>query len=460
MQIRKSRLALSVAAICLGATQYASAAGFALIEQSVSSMGTAYAGSAAEASDASTLYFNPAGMTRLTGTRVSAAVQLVLPQTEYSDDGSVRAAGLGGTPMGGGNGGDAGGLAGVPHTYITHQLNDRTWLGFAVNAPFGLTTEYKDNWVGRYHAIKSAVTTINLNPSVALKLNDKASIAVGVSAQYLHGEFSNAIDLNSIDAALLGGGVATALGAPVPDGEATVNGDSWGWGFNVGVLLQASEATRIGLHYRSEVKHDVEGDTEFSGSATSIVSGAILNATTQSMFVDTDTTADITLPAMASVSIHHQLNPQWAIMGDYTWTGWSSIPELRFKFSSDQADSYSTYKWRNTSRVAIGTSYAPDGSKWTYRTGVAYDQTPIDKDEYRTPRLPDETRIWVSLGASYTPSDQLRFDFGYAHLFMDDPKLDKTAVMTDPEDRFRGSLQGSYDASVDILSAQMEYTFL
>ena len=131
------------------------AAGFALIEQSVSDMGTAYAGAAASADSVGTLYFNPAGMTRLAGTRAGAAMHLIDPDTEFRNGGTTFAAG--GAPSPGSDGGDAGDLAAVPHFFLTHQLDDRTWFGLAVNAPFGLTTEYKSDWVGRYHAIKSEV---------------------------------------------------------------------------------------------------------------------------------------------------------------------------------------------------------------------------------------------------------------------------------------------------------------
>jgi long-chain fatty acid transport protein len=261
----------------------AGAAGFALIEQSVAGMGTAYAGAAATADSVDTLYFNPAGMVRLPGTQAGAAVHLVRPKTEFNNEDSrfVTMA-----PIQGDDGGDAGGLAAVPHFYLTHQVGDTTWLGLAVNAPFGLTTEYDGDWVGRYHAIKSEVETVNINPSIGVRVNDQLSIAAGASVMYLEGEFTNALDFGLLlDPALAG----------TLDGKSRIEGDSWGWGFNLGLLFEPSLTTRIGVHFRSEVSQDIEGDAEFKQ----------VPVTLQPVFSDTDVEVDIDLPASVSLSGLH-----------------------------------------------------------------------------------------------------------------------------------------------------------
>jgi len=425
--------ALAIGALSLACTSTVNAAGFALIEQSVQDMGTAYAGAAATASSVDTLYFNPAGMTHLPGTRAGAAVHLIEPDTEFNNEGTTYVTGA---PIQGGDGGDAGDLAAVPHFYLTHQLDNKTWLGLAVNAPFGLTTEYDSDWVGRYHAIKSEVKTVNINPSIAYRVNEQLSVALGVSAMYLDGEFTNAVDFG-----LFGGGAPGSA-----DGKSKITADDWAWGGNVGLLFEPSADTRIGIHYRSEVKQKLEGDAKFSS----------VPAPLQSTFSKTDVKADADLPATVSVSGFHQLNRAWAIVGDYTWTGWSSIPELRFEFDSGLPDGVTTFDWKDTSRVALGTIYTPDGSDWTYRLGAAYDESPIRGASSRSARLPDTDRIWLTVGAGFNPSEDLRVDFGYAHLFMNDAKISKTAT---GEDTTRGALNGSYDASVDILSIEAQYTF-
>lgn len=466
MDIRRKSLLLSCTLLALGSTAgQVSAAGFALIEQSVSGMGTAYAGGAALAEDNSTLFFNPAGMTRLKGTRGSAGIHLVLPSNKFNDNGSTYAGALGGASLGGGDGGDAGGLAGVPHTYISHQFSDKYWLGFAINAPFGLTTEYESDWIGRYHAIKSAIKTVNLNPSIAFKANKHISLSAGISAQYLDAELSNAIDFGAIDALPTGfGGLGGALGLGGPgasDGKVAIEADSWGWGFNLGALFEVSDNTRLGFHYRSEIDHSVEGTADFSGPSQALVSAAIFGATGLVQLADTPVKSDVTLPATASISFYHQLNPEIALMGDYTWTGWSSIPELRFNFASDQSDGITTFNWRNTYRVALGGTYRSQGSKWQYRAGAAYDQSPVKNSADRGARLPDNSRIWLALGAGYQFNKNTKIDIGYSHLFIKDPGIDKSATSAPgQEDFLRGNIQGTYESSVDILSIQAEMTFI
>jgi len=150
------------------------------------------------------------------------------------------------------------------------------------------------------------------------------------------------------------------------------------------------------------------------------------------------------------------LNSEWAVVGDYTWTGWSSIPELRFDFDNSLPDGVTTFDWKDTSRVAIGTIYTPENSDWTYRLGAAYDESPIKDAASRSARLPDADRIWLSVGAGFNPSADLRIDFGYAHLFKNDAKIAKTAT---GEDQLRGALNGSYEGSIDILSIEAQYTF-
>jgi len=455
MRKRKTLLATSVSIALSSWAGSASSAGFALIEQSVSNMGTGYAGGAAHASDTSTLYFNPAGMTRLEGTHASAALHLIKPSTKFSDGGSTFAPALGGAPMGGGNGGDAGGWAAVPHTYVSHQLSDNAWLGFAINAPFGLTTEYDPTWVGRYHAVKSAIKTINLNPSVAFRASDDLSIGIGVSAQFLEAELSNAVDFAGVNATLAGGAMPFSAVPGTADGMVRIEGDSWGFGANLGILYEPNKDTRVGLHFRSEVKHDVQGTADFSGAVQPIVEVA-----TGGAFADSRVSSDVTLPATASISIFHQATSELAVMADYTWTGWSSIPELRFDFVNPlQPAGITTFNWRDTYRVAIGAEYQPNSSRLTYRLGAAYDQSPIDNDAFRTPRLPDEDRIWLTLGVGYQWSEDIKLDFGYAHLFIDDPVLNKNDTAPGGEDFLRGALSGSYDSSVDILAAQLEMRF-
>ena len=385
-----------------GCSHLAHAAGFALIEQNASGLGNAYAGQAAAATDASTIFFNPAGMIYLPDRQVVLAGHLIKPQAEFS----------GTSTIGGGDGGDAGGLALVPNAYYAFRLTPDVHLGVGMNAPFGLKTEYDSTWAGRTQAIKSELKTINLNPSIAWKASESLSLGAGVSIQYAEATLTN------------------LAGAP---GLATVKGDDYGWGFNLGAIWQVSEATRIGLAYRSEVDYTLEGTVTLSAFPAG--NGPI--------------TADTTLPDSASLSVFHKLNDRWDVLADVTWTGWSDFDELRIVRTSGAVVGLTPENWDDSYRYSVGVNYRLN-DRLTLRGGVALDETPVS-DAYRTARIPDENRTWLAFGAQYRLSPRSVLDVGYAHLFIKDAAINKTEGPV--------TLAGTYDASVDILSAQLTLNF-
>ena len=197
----------------------------------------------------------------------------------------------------------------------------------------------------------------------------------------------------------------------------------------------------------------MEGDADFDvpAEATPLTAGG--------RFTDTDLKVNARLPESLSASIYHEITPRWAVMGDVTWTNWDRLPELRIEFDNPaQPDGVVTLEWEDTFRYSIGVAHMPN-KRWTYRAGVAYDEEPIPSADLRTPRIPGNDRLWVAVGMGYKHSDQLTFDFGYAHLFVKDPKIAKTTGAPADEDFFRGALNGKYDAEVDILSAQVAWNF-
>lgn len=401
MSHRFNRLAASL--ILAGSVNLAHAAGFALVEQNASGLGNAYAGQAAAAADASTIFFNPAGMTYLPDRQVVMAGHLIRPQAEFT----------GTSPLAGGNGGDAGDLALVPNAYLVYHLTPDVYLGVGLNAPFGLKTEYDPDWKGRTQAIKSEVKTVNLNPSIAWKAGKSLSLGAGVSIQYAEATLTS-----------------SAGGA----GVATVKGDDYGWGFNLGALWQVSEATRIGLAYRSEVEQTLAGDVGFSTAAT--LNGPV--------------TADVTLPDSASLSLFHKLDSRWDLLADITWTGWSDFRELRIvRTNGNVLGTPTEENWDDSYRYSLGANYRLN-DRLTLRGGLAFDETPVS-DAFRTARIPDEDRAWIAFGAQYRLSRKSAIDVGYAHLFIRDAAIDKAENGV--------TLAGSYEASVDILSAQLTLGF-
>ena len=433
------------------------ASSFALIEQSVSGMGSAYAIGSAGIDDASTIYFNPATMSRLAGSNLTGGLQIVNSRTdfkkgraEYNPDNLVnQAIGLAGTPISGKSKTNLDLTAAVPMGAISHQLSDKTWLGLTVNAPFGLKTDYDDkDWVGRYHAIKSELLTYNINPTFAFKVSDHASIGLGVSALYADGKLTNAADV----------GLGAALGGtPIPgwvpgsstyDSRVKMTANDWGWGYNVGFMLEPSDNTRLGLHYRSKIELTLDGHAK--------VSGPVANSRQKAKL-------DITLPDSLSISGYHAINSKWAVMGDFTWTQWSRIKSLNIKLE-DGNRSVATWNYDDSSRYAIGTEYTHN-NKWKYRAGLALDQTPVPRNSERSPRVPDADRTWLSLGLTYSHTRNLSFDLGYAHLFVDDPKLNDVPDNNNPSQPFPAgltgfhSISGKYDAAVDIFGAQVNWRF-
>ena len=433
---RKDLMALAIAAALAGASGLASAAGFALIEQSGSGMGNAYAGAAATAEDASTVFFNPAGMSFLQGPQVSVAAHVISLSAEFSGTATNPAA-LGGGAATGGTGGDAGGAAVVPNLYFTMPLGERLSLGLGVNVPFGLTTEYEDNWVGRFQGIKSELTTININPSVSYKFSDTFSIGGGVNYQQLDAELTNAV--------VLGAGL---------EGRTNLEADDDAWGWNIGAMFQVTPMTRIGVAYRSEIEYELEG------SVTTTLGGAMVGAASG------PTGAAVTLPDMLSVSIAHSVSDRLQLLGDVTRTGWSSVNQvpvvnttngtLRDNLVLDFDDSW---------RYSIGGNYKLNDT-WILKAGLAYDETPVQGATTRSVRLPDNDRTWVSFGGQRKIGQKGRLDLGYSHLFIEDAEINNTRsqqapgfTTPTPAPGTASTVTGNYEGAVDIFSIQYTHSF-
>ena len=457
--MKKAILPLLVASVvCLAShSNPASAAAFALIEQGVKGLGNAYAGGAASAEDASTVFYNPAGMTRLSGRQFVAAGHLVKPSTKFSDGGSHIAAALGAAALTGGDGGDAGDLALVPNFYYTQDLGNGYHFGIGINVPFGLATEYDGDWKGRYQAVRSEIKTMNINPAFAFKASDALSLSVGVNIQYLDAELTQAVDFSVACLGTFGGVACAGAGLATPqnpntDGFSSNTADDWGTGFNVGALYELSSATRAGLAYRSKINYKLQGDGDFTLPAAVSGGASLQAASLRAGFADTPITAYITVPESWSASLYHQVNSRWAVMGDVTHTQWSRLPELRIDFENSlKSDGVEALNWENTWRYSVGATYFQN-DRWTWRGGIAYDESPIPNPESRTARLPDNDRKWLAFGGSYNGSKGMTVDFGYAHLFISDPQINRTGALGDV-------LIGTYSNTVDILSAQLNWSY-
>lgn len=423
---------MKVLALAIGAfgSTASHAAAFQLLEGNASGLGNAYAGSAAVAEDASTVFFNPAGMTLLPGRNVAFSVDLVRPSAKFDNQGSTVPPGQGI----GGNGGDAGDWAAIPAGYMTWQLTDRLFAGLGVGAPFGLKTEYGADWVGRFHAVKSEIKTVNINPSIAFKVNDVLSIGVGVNFQRIDADLTNLVTNPGLAGSLASG---------------RIKGDDTAWGWNAGLMWQVSDTTRLGAAYRSKMDYKLEGTARFTGlNATGNIVATALNAGRGG-----DVTADVELPDTATFSVVQKISDRWTMLGDISWTGWSTLQELAVNRVDGVNVTTEELRWRDTWRVAFGGTYAYTDAL-SLKFGLAWDQTPV-RDTTRLPRVPDEDRVWLSLGLQWRPNATSAVDVGYAHLFVKDAKVNNDGGSA----LLKGTLVGEYENSVDILGVQYSTRF-
>jgi long-chain fatty acid transport protein len=401
MIFKQTMVSWSVAGALLAMTGSVAASGFALIEQNASGLGNAYAGGAATAEDASTVFFNPAGMTRLSGKQVVVAGHFITPSAKFSGTGGA-----------GNQGGDAGGTAFVPNAYFTMEMEPGLKVGLGLNAPFGLQTEYDSNWVGKHHAIKSKLETMNVNPSVAYQVNDALSVGGGLNYQHISGELSE----------YKGGALGTAV----------IKGTDNAWGYNLGVLYNLNSSTRVGVAYRSEMNYTLSG-----------------TVTTSLPFANGPVTLDVKLPDSLSISGVHKINDNYEVMADVTFTGWSSFKQVKVVDGSGAAISNTPENWKDTVRVSVGATHHYN-EQWLVRAGLAYDQAPVP-DAFRTARIPDNNRTWIALGGQRKLSPASAIDFGYAHLFVNDSTINSANPAP--------TLAGIYKNKVDILSAQYTHNF-
>jgi long-chain fatty acid transport protein len=448
-------------ALAIGPT-VVQASGFALLEQSASRLSTAFAGSGVLADDATTLFFNPATLSHLEQGQLIALTSGIEITSQFRNSGSVAAFGQ---PLGG-DGGDAGEWNLVPGAYLAVPVGDRFSFGLGINAPFGLKLEYDEGWIGRFQALRSEIETLNFNPSVAMRVNDWFSIGVGFSYQRLQAELTNAVNYSAVVAQgvqqLVAQGQIPAAAAPGIiaanaglEGNARVRGDDSGYGFNVGMLFDLSDATRIGLSYRSAIAYEVSGTITFVTPSTvpNPIGASIIRAASGGALASGPVTVDLKVPDSALLSLQQKVGDKLTLLGDVAWTGWSTVQELRIVRDSGVTVSVTPEHWRDVLRYALGASYQFN-PRFTLRAGAAYDNTPVP-DATRTPRLPDTDRTWLTTGARWQPADSLVIDFGYAHLFSKEVPLNQNAGNAAAS----GLLLGQQESDIDIVTAQLIYRF-
>lgn len=408
-------LSLMTAAGALLSTTQSNAAGFAIKETS-NLLGQSFAGSAAISGDVSSMWANPATMASLDKNQVAAFVSWINPSAKFSQASSTPHTGVND------NGGED---AFVPAFYAAWNAHPNFKLGLSVTSPFGLKTEYKSGWVGRYDALKSEMKTFNINPSAAFKINDQWAIGFGVSAQYIDVELNKA--------------VRTAGG----DGTSRVRGHDLGMGANFGITYEPMKGTRFGLAYRSGISHGLDGH---------------LRITTPVGNVSRHVLADLKTPDSVTLSASHDFNPEWTVLGDVQMTRWTTLRTLQIRAADGSNTIFTSqpFSWKNTMFYALGVNYKPN-KDWVLRVGTAYDQTPT-KTATRTASIPDQNRVWASCGVDYNYGDAWTFKLAYAHIF-----VKKAAInVSTAANAFGGAATnytGRFKSSVNMVGLQANWKF-
>ena len=480
-----SKLALAVASASL-ISSTAMASGFKLNEQSASGVGTAYAGRTAVVEDASTVYYNPAGMSKLTRPEISVGGAYINIDAEFSNGERINPAGTSSKYETGvyDHGGNLIPASSIPFVYYAHPINDKLALGFGVFVPFGAHTEYSDNALSGGFAGKTELTTIDFQPAFSYKINDTLAIGGGLDIVYAKGTLSKQLDLipyaptNLQTGALLDNEDYKGY-----ENTFSVEGDDVAFGWNLGLMWDITPATTLGVTYRSEVKFTLEGDAEFkqkdgvmafSANAKHPVTGDPLPPGVYPVDGATGKVEDqaakvpLTGPQNATISLAHRFTDKFQLQGGITWTDWSSFKyfDVIGKESGDISDLTGlgqnyigriVEKWSDSYAYAIGGTYTLN-DQWLFRAGFAYDEAPVNKN-YRTARVPDNDRKWLTAGARYTVNQDMSFDLGLAYLIMSDFSMSEVNYDLNDQAILPEKISGNYSMDAFGISAQMNYRF-
>ena len=414
--VKHFTLKLAAAATLSAALSSAAVAGgFMLTEQSVTGLGRAYAGAGIVGDDLSAVWYNPAGMSLLSGTAVqmgAVVVDLDLPVT--TESGEKENGRKHGVP--------------VPNMYLVHQIKDDMWFGFGITVPYGMATEYNPDWKLSDKGMNAEVKTFDFNPNIAVKLTDTLSFGAGVSLQYVTAQFEST---KTTDAGQM---------------RVRLNADGWAWGGNLGFMWQPTETVRVGLAYRSQVNHKADGYLKTSLKST----------LGSAYYMSNDGHAEMSGPHTITLTGTWKATEALRLSGLVRWANWASFDKLpisggslrsattvaaqaqamayirehptQFHTEADQQEFVAMqvaknatnktspeYHWKDSWLFTVGADYDIN-QQVTVRGGVGYEISPVDDDKYRSATIPDTDRLWLSLGATWRVNKQLQGDFGLAYL--------------------------------------------
>lgn len=435
MKVQKCRLAVCVAAIC-AVPQISTAASFQILEQSPAHLGKAFAGTASDVQDATTVFFNPAAMTQLEGHSVSGGLNLIDARANFRDQGSNT----------GGQPGKTDELGVVPNVYAVTSLSERWSLGLGINAPYGLASDYSDDWHGRYLATHSELRLLNFNSTVAFRLNEQWALGVGINYQRMDVTLENNVD-----------STFSVNPMPATDSHVTIEGDDDDFVADLSAYWRPTDALAFGLVWRQGGSFDLTGEADFTLNAACTANPACAGALG---FLEGNISASVDMPDTLTLSGSYWLNSEWGVHGDIAHTGWSDIDAVAIvNVDNDNTLDTLELNYSDSQRVSVGATYSPEGP-WQWRFGAALDQAPQTDASYVTPRIPDADRTWLSAGFNYRWTQALSFDLAYTHIFVDDVRMDD---LTPAPDQVPGGqdrrVVGSFDSRVNIIGVQANWRY-
>lgn len=443
MIVKKHSLKILTATIASILPMVAHSSSFQILEQSPAHLGNAFAGTASDISDASSVFFNPAAIGRLNGTALSIGANAIFTKAEFSNENSNTNGIESKTDE----------IGYVPNIYWATPLSERLTLGLGLNAPYGLASEYDKAWMGRYLATHSELEVANLGAVLAYKINDIWSIGLGVDYQRAKVTLESQIDSTF--------GIKPD---PATDSHAKIEGDDTDVNGNVSLYFAPGEQTSVGLVWRQGGEFDLEGDATFTLNAAcspgaGFPTGAPPKPTTGTLCavglnaLKGNATASVHLPDTVTLSGTHQLNEHWWIHSDIAWTQWSNIQTINVVNSSNNLSiNKLELNYKDSMRYAVGFTYKAD-SPWTWRFGVAFDEAPQTNPALVSPRIPDQDRIWFSGGFNYALSTSASIDVGYTYIDVKESKINNTDLQTGHH------VEGHFDPSVNIVGVQLNWMY-
>ena len=504
----KNRVRLLVSAIAAASASMAAptvlASGYKLNEQSAAGAGNAYAGRAAVVEDASIVFYNPAGMVKLKRAEITVGGSYVDATGDFNLDSYTNGAGktynsVDGSPYS--DGGDFIPSAVVPYIYYASPINDKFAAGFGIFVPFGTNTDYSNNFVGGGFADQTKVTSVEFQPAIAYRVNDQLSVGFGLDITYLQGLLSKQIDTVPYNENLkyLNGGENPAhagLGfAELTDEQWSdfsgfdnhyeVEGDDWQVGYNLSLMWDVNQDITIGVSYRSEMEFTLKGDSEFKKdqgvfgltkapadiAGTTVTAGDYIVAPVDGVTGSVPkqkSEVPITTPQSLTISYAHQLTDQFQLVAGATWTQWSVFEDFDVKSAESSpgmienlgglGNGYIGHieeNWNDTVAAAIGINYQLNDD-WLLRAGYANDQSPVS-NTYRTARVPDNDREWLSAGFNYRIDQDLDVDFAFSYLFFEDVDINEYERDLNGNQKGLTNLQGSYSMKAVAYSLQVNY---